>query len=120
MHLVLRSGWLGFVLALGAGQIAHAQGVDKVPGKPSTFTTAEGSTLALPPIDQMECEEMERVLALIDSTGYRRNAPTPHDAADAPLYEYELALAEENYHRCVIVLQKLGGGLYMIRRSRSQ
>lgn len=83
------------------------------------FTTAAGETLALPPIDQMECDEMEKMLNRIDSTGYRKHAPVPHDDADIPLFEYELALAEQNFHRCVTQKRKtITQGFFVLRRIR--
>lgn len=98
---------------IGAGS-AYAQAA------PEEFTTAAGDTLILSPIAEMECDEMEVMLSRIDSTGYRENAPTPHDEADTPLFEYELTLAEENYHRCVISEKYSGGGFQLLRRFRQK
>lgn len=84
------------------------------------FTTVAGQTLVLPAINSMECAEIDKMLARIDSTRYRGNGPQPHDAADCPLLNYELLLAEENYNRCVVVQKKVTGGLLIIKRSKSQ
>lgn len=83
------------------------------------FTTAAGRTLVLAPVDGMKCAEIDKMLARIDATRYRENAPTPHDAADAPLYEYETMLAQESYNRCVAARKKSGSGM-MIMRSRAE
>ncbi len=84
------------------------------------FTTVSGKTLILPPVSGMECAEIDKTLARIDSTRYRGNAPLPHDKGDCPLLHYELLLAEENYNRCVIVRKRMSGGLLIMKRSQSQ
>lgn len=101
-------------IGLALGSFAHAQAVD------SEFTTSLGETLILQPIADMECAEMDKMLARIDSTRYRENAPTPHNIADAPLFEYELTLAEENYNRCVVIQKNKTRGILIIRRPVSQ
>ena len=114
MTILFRSSTVAAVLALGFGSAAQAQAAG------GEFTTSSGKTLMLPPIQSMKCPEMDKMLARIDSTRYRENAPTPHNKADAPLFEYELLLAEENYNRCVLVRKKVTGGLIIMRRSESQ
>jgi len=84
------------------------------------FVTSTGTKLILSPIDGMQCAEMDKMLARIDSTRYRENAPTPHDEADAPLFEYELTLAEENYNRCVIVRKEVTRGIVLMGPLRKQ
>ena len=83
------------------------------------FTTAAGTTIVIAPVDGMKCTEIDKKLARIDATRYRENAPVPHNAADAPLYDYETQLAEESYHRCVAARKKTGGGI-MNMRARSE
>ena len=85
-----------------------------------SFITARGMKLMLVPIDGMGCEEMEIMLARIDSTEYRKGAPEPHDAADAPLFEYELTLAEETFRRCVARLAPLNGVIATTRPASGQ
>lgn len=111
--------WPGVALcaatvALTFGPPAHAQsgGME--------FTTASGKTLMLEPVTNMKCPEMDNMLARIDATRYRENAPAPHNKADAPLFEYELSLAEENYNRCALVRKGASGGLNILRRTNSQ
>ncbi len=84
------------------------------------FTTAAGKTLALPPIDGMECTDIDRTLTRIDATQYRGNAPRPENAADCPLLNYELLLAEENYNRCVTGKKNVTGSLSGIKRLTSE
>ena len=79
------------------------------------FTTAAGRTVTLAPVDTMKCAEIDKKLARIDATGYRDNAPAPHDAADVPLYEYETMLAQESYNRCVAARKKTGSGMKIMR-----
>lgn len=114
MTLFTRSFILLVCTVLACGNAAQAQAVEW------EFTTATGETLVLSPIDAMECADMDKMLARIDSTRYRENAPTPHHEADEPLFEYELLLAEENYNRCVLVRKRTTGGLMIMRRLQSQ
>jgi hypothetical protein len=114
MTILFRYSMISALFGLGFGCVAQAQSAG------GQFTTASGKTLMLPPIKSMECPEMDKMLARIDSTRYRENAPTPHNKADAPLFEYELLLAEENYNRCVLVRKKVTGGIIYLRRPKSQ
>lgn len=102
------------VLSLTWGSLSHAQSTGQ------KFTTASGKTLVLVPLKSMGCPEMDKMLARIDATRYRENAPAPLNKADAPLYEYELVLAEENYNRCANVRQDVTGGLNILRRTKSK
>lgn len=81
------------------------------------FTTARGTTLQLPQIGALECDDMELVLSRIDATRYRENAPTPHDASDRPLYEYELKLARAHFNRCVTKRKPSANGIRMFRQT---
>jgi len=101
-------------LSLTWGSLAHAQSVG------DEFTTASGQTLVLVPLTNMKCPEMDKMLAQIDATRYRENAPAPLDMADAPLFEYELVLAEESYNRCARVRKGPVGELNILRRTKSQ
>lgn len=102
------------VLSLTWGSISHAQSVGQ------KFTTASGKTLILVPLKSMGCPEMDKMLARIDATRYRENAPGPRHKADAPLFEYELRLAEENYNRCALVRKGQTRGLNILRRTKSK
>lgn len=86
---------------------------------PEEFTTANGETILLPSIAEMECEEIDKVLTIIDNTRYRENAPEPHNEADVPLFRYETKLAREHYTRCVILRKHYSGGLLLMPRSKS-
>ena len=101
-------------LGLAFGSVAAAQSVG------DEFTTASGQTLVLIPIKDMQCVDIEKMLARIDATRYRDNAPSPQNKADAPLFEYELSLSEANYNRCALVRKKAVGGLIIMRRATSQ
>ena len=102
------------VLSLTWGSPSHAQSVGQ------TFTTASGKTLVLVPVKNMGCPEMDNMLARIDATRYRENAPAPLNKADAPLYEYELVLAKEKFKRCAGVRKGVTGGLNILRRTKSK
>ena len=93
---------------------AQAQTVER------EFTTFSGDTLILPPIKNMECSDMDKMLARIDSTRYRENAPTPHNKADGPLFEYEILLAEESYERCVLLRKRVTRGSLFMQRLKSE
>ena len=84
------------------------------------FTTSTGETLVLAPIKTMKCAEIDKMLARIDSTGYRGHAPTPHNAKDVPLLEYELLLAEESYNRCVVVRKNATSDSISLQRTNSE
>jgi len=105
-----------FVMMLGLtfGSAALAQSLG------TEFTTASGQKLILVPIQGMECSEIEKMLARIDATRYRGNAPAPQNEADAPLFEYELSLSEANYNRCALLRKKAAGGLIILQRAQSQ
>jgi hypothetical protein len=64
------------------------------------FVTARGHQVETPAIDALDCPQMERVLAGIDATGYRRGKRLPLDRADMALFEYEHRLAEVHFERC--------------------
>ncbi len=102
------------MLGMAFGPVASAQSVG------DEFTTASGQTLVLIPIKDMQCSEIEKMLARIDATRYRDNAPSPQNKADAPLFEYELSLSEANYNRCALLREKAAGGLIIMRRAPSQ
>lgn len=106
--------FLAVTLGLSYGSAVFAQSVG------DEFTTASGQTLVLTPINNMQCGDIEKMLARIDATRYRGNAPTPLNKADAPLFEYELSLSEANYNRCALVRKKAVGGLIIMRRATSQ
>ena len=105
-----------FAMTLGLtfGSAAHGQSAG------ATFTTAKGETLVLVPIQDMACEDIEKMLARIDATRYRGHAPTPQNKADAPLFEYELSLSEANYNRCALLKKKAAGGLIIMQRAQSE
>lgn len=105
---------LSSLAALTFGSGVCAQTVER------EFTTSTGHTVILSPIKGMECPEIDKMLARIDSTRYREHAPTPHSADDAPLFEYELLLAEESYNRCVVVRKKVTSGIIFMQRSKSE
>lgn len=65
------------------------------------FTTAAGERLHLPALAELACDDIDRILTSIDATRYRENAPTPHNPADRPLYEYEMKLAQRQFKECV-------------------
>lgn len=79
------------------------------------FTTAAGSTLDLPAVPSLECDEMDGVLTRIDATRYRENAPTPHNPSDLPLFVYETELAEAHFKRCVGAKTSTGGFRMLFR-----
>ena len=114
MRATSRISVLAVTLGLIFGSAAVAQSVG------SEFTTASGQTLVLVPIQDMQCADIEKMLARIDATRYRDNAPAPQDKADAPLFEYELSLSEANYNRCALLRKKAAGGLIILRRAPSQ
>lgn len=114
---------LAFALASTVGSAAYAQSCP--PSKVNNsmeleFTTVAGITLLLPSISGMDCPEIDKTIARIDSTRYRGNAPQPHDLVDCPLSDYELLLSKENYNRCVLVRKKVTGSISLIKRSKSQ
>lgn len=106
--------FLAVALGLAFGSSALAQSVG------DEFTTASGHTLVLIPIQDLQCADIEKMLARIDATRYRDNAPSPQNKADAPLFEYELSLSEANYNRCALLRKKAAGGLIILQRSGSQ
>lgn len=81
------------VLDLGA---AHAVEADAV-----WFTTAAGAKVETPPLEGLDCPAMRAVLAAIDASGYRADAPEPHDKADSALFDYENRLSAAYYADCV-------------------
>jgi hypothetical protein len=64
------------------------------------FVTARGQRVETPAIATLGCPDMERVLAGIDATGYRKGKRLPYDRADMALFEYEHRLAEIHFERC--------------------
>jgi hypothetical protein len=64
------------------------------------FVTARGHRVETPAIATLGCPDMERVLAGIDATGYRKGKRHPYDHADMALFEYEHRLAETHFERC--------------------
>lgn len=104
-----RTASLATAFTVGTGLQGLAQANDLA------FTTAAGNTLILAPVSEMKCAEIDKMLARIDATRYRKNAPTPLNAADAPLYEYESLLAEESYNRCVVVRKKTQDDITIMR-----
>lgn len=106
--------FLAMTLGLTYGSAALAQSIG------DEFTTASGETLVLVPVNDMQCSDIEKMLARIDATRYRGNAPTPLNQADGPLFEYELSLSEANYNRCALLRKKAAGGLIILRRAPSQ
>jgi len=89
-----------------------------VAGERDSFTTARGETIDLPAVPDLNCSEIELVLSRIDATRYRENAPAPHDSSDKPLYDYEVALAEAHFNRCVGKRGQAQGYRTLIRPSR--
>jgi len=114
MRTTSRISFLAVTLGLAFGSATYAQSVGV------QFTTASGQTLILAPIEDMQCAEIEKMLARIDATRYRDNAPSPQDKADAPLFEYEMSLSEENYNRCALLRERASGGLTILQREQSQ
>lgn len=64
------------------------------------FVTARGHQVETPAIERLDCPGMERVLAAIDSTGYRKGKRLPYDPADMALFEYEHRLAQVHFTHC--------------------
>lgn len=64
------------------------------------FVTALGHRVETPAIATLDCARMERVLAGIDATGYRKGKRLPYDPSDMALFEYEDRLAEAHFARC--------------------
>jgi hypothetical protein len=64
------------------------------------FMTARGHSVETPAIDMLDCPRMERVLAGIDATGYRKGKRLPSDHADMALFDYEHRLAQAHFARC--------------------
>lgn len=64
------------------------------------FTTSTGHSFQMQDVRSMDCSAMQAAIDRIDATGYR-TGPTPRNASDAPLYNYEKSLAEERYQRCL-------------------
>jgi hypothetical protein len=64
------------------------------------FVTARGHRVETPAIGVLDCAGIERVLARIDATGYRKGKRLPYDRADMALFEYEHRLAEAHFARC--------------------
>jgi len=108
------TSFLSMLAVVATAAIASAQTVER------EFTTSTGDTLVLSPIKSMGCPEIDRMLARIDSTRYRENAPAPQNEQDTPLFEYELMLAEESYNRCVVVRKRVQGEILFMRRFRSE
>lgn len=71
-----------------------------VAAKTSRFVTSTGVTVALDSVSGMKCGALRAKLDEIDATGYRGQSPTPHDAADQPLFIYEHKVARALYTRC--------------------
>ncbi len=65
------------------------------------FVTAAGVLVETPAIAELDCARMRAVLDAIDASGYRRDAPTPVDAADMALFDYEHTLSVAFYADCV-------------------
>ncbi len=64
------------------------------------FVTAQGVSLEAPPVAQMDCDAMDRVLGAIDRSGYRAGA-LPRDPADFALRQYEDRLWSRHYAQCL-------------------
>ncbi len=123
MMMFARHSIVAIVLASAFGSNAVAQSCPPSSLTQSValeFTTVAGEKLVLPAINSMECKDIDMMLARIDSTRYRGNAPQPENIADCPLLSYELLLAEENYNRCVVVRKNVSDGLRNIERPASQ
>ena len=70
-------------------------------GEEGWFVTAAGVRIETPAIAGLDCAGMRAVLDAIDASGYRRDAPQPHDEADMALFEYEHMLSSAHYAECV-------------------
>lgn len=66
----------------------------------SRFVTTAGVAVKLDSVSGMKCEALRAKLDEIDATDYRGQSPTPHDAADQPLFIYEHKVARALYTRC--------------------
>lgn len=84
------------VLGLLAGPAAMPVAADD-----TDFVTAKGVKIATPPVPSLDCEGMRRVLAAIDSSGYRGPRPESVDPRDQSLLDYENRLSGVYYQRCV-------------------
>ncbi|MCI4662773.1 MAG: hypothetical protein MRY63_13250 [Neomegalonema sp.] len=89
----LASAGMALALLLSAAG-AKAEGAPIVVAQMALgqFTTANGRTINLPPIENLNCDEMRHVLREIDATGYRPGL-VPVSKADWPLFQYEDRLA---------------------------
>lgn len=70
------------------------------PAAGKRFSTADGVEVTLDSVASMDCGALRAKLDEIDATGYRGQSPTPHDAADQPLFIYEHKVARALYTRC--------------------
>jgi hypothetical protein len=87
----------GGCAALCAAALAFAP--VPAPAREGWFVTARGHRVETPAIETLDCPRMERVLAAIDATGYRKGK-RPHDRADMALFDYEHRLATTHFERC--------------------
>lgn len=62
---------------------------------------ANGTRVAIPPIDGLSCAQKGAALRDIDASGYRSKGPDSAAASDRPLLEYENALSSAYYSDCV-------------------
>lgn len=65
------------------------------------FRAQNGVVLPAPAIEGLDCPAIEDTLTTLDSSNYRSAAPVPEGHPDRPIYDYENALSEQNYLRCI-------------------
>ncbi len=87
---------------LAAAAIAAMAAASSLPAPAAAqgFTTSTGHRVDMRDVGTMNCGDMQATIDRIDATGYR-SGPTPRNASDGPLYNYEMRLAEERYQRCL-------------------
>lgn len=65
------------------------------------FVTSGGVPVPTPPLAELDCTGLSRVLSAIDGSGYRGFGPTPGSDADRALRAYEDGVSRRWFVDCV-------------------
>lgn len=89
-----------FRIALAALTTAAAQPV-AASAEERWFTTSAGVRVETPPVAELDCAGLRRVLGEIDSSGYREPTAAGVASADVTLLHYEDRVSRRFYIDCV-------------------
>lgn len=64
------------------------------------LVAANGTVLPAPPIETLDCEQVQDLLLRYSASGYRDAGKIPTEQPDRGLVEYEDALAKHHYESC--------------------